>query len=522
VRVAVYDVHWATLGGGEQLAGGIATALARDHDVELLVGETFDAVVASERLGFDLTALPQREVEPGSRPLLKVSSDYDLFVNTSFANMQPTASRYGFYYVHFPMPHDPIGGPSLASRIAAPAFPDARQAWIERSGFWLREFPGYGCWSKGEAWLDLVLPRGLRVPFGMTISARHWPAGRAPHVRVTLGSEELFDGPLDPRADRQLQRTVVGRGVADPIAVAITTDTFVPRLAHGGDDDRELGVVVSHAYLGRAKPPIPEPVASRFGLMPKAPFVGEFLESYQVVAANSAYTASWVTRLWGRHAELLAPPVRLRDAGPKQPIILAVGRFFPSSSGHSKKQLELVEAFRIACARGLQGWELHLVGGCKHEDRGYVEDVRAAAVGLPVFLHVNARGEDLAELFASARVYWHGGGLGEDPEHHPDRFEHFGITVVEAMSAAAVPLVYEIGGPATIVRDAGCGRVFSSVEQLATQTVELVRAPAELDRFAELAERRGADFAFDRFAARLRELVQETVDTDTTPRALER
>ena len=64
MRVAVYNAHWATLGGGEQLAGGAAAALARAHDVELLVDEPFDAIVASERLGFDLTRAPAGEVEP--------------------------------------------------------------------------------------------------------------------------------------------------------------------------------------------------------------------------------------------------------------------------------------------------------------------------------------------------------------------------------------------------------------------------------------------------------------------------
>jgi glycosyltransferase involved in cell wall biosynthesis len=417
------------------------------------------------------------------------------------------------------MPYDPLGGSSLAARLCRPVLPDARWSWIERRGFWLREFPGYGCWSKGKAELDLVVPRGLRVPFGMTISARHWPAGRSPRVRVTVGSDVLFDDAVDPRSDCRIRHTLDGLGVADPIRVEITTDTFVPRLEQGTDDDRELGVVVSHAFLGREKSVVPVSVASRLGAMPKAPFVDEFLDSYQVVAANSTYTAGWVARLWGRPAEVLAPPVRLREAGAKQPIILAVGRFFPSTSGHSKKQLELVEAFRIACANGLDGWELHLVGGCKNEDRGYVEEVRAAAVGLPVFLHVNARGEDLAELFAAARLYWHGGGLGEDPERHPDRFEHFGITVVEAMSAGAVPIVYEIGGPATIVREADCGHTYSSIAELATLTVDLVHAPAEVDRLAEVATRRGADFSFDRFADRLHELVQETIES---PRALER
>ena len=197
----------------------------------------------------------------------------------------------------------------------------------------------------------------------------------------------------------------------------------------------------------------------------------------------------------------------MRAPGTKQPIILAVGRFFPNVSGHSKKQLELVNAFRIACDRGLAGWELHLVGGCSDAERGYVETVRKAAVGLPVRFHVNARGEDLAELFATASIFWHGAGLGEDLHRHPDRFEHFGIGVVEAMSAGAVPVVYLHGGPAAIVGETGCGILYATVEELAERTLELIADASAMARLSAAATRGARDFAFDRFADRVQELV---------------
>ena len=65
VKVAIYNAHWSTLGGGEQLAGGIASALGDEHDVDLLVEEEFDADEASERLGFDLRPFPQRRPSRG-------------------------------------------------------------------------------------------------------------------------------------------------------------------------------------------------------------------------------------------------------------------------------------------------------------------------------------------------------------------------------------------------------------------------------------------------------------------------
>ena len=512
MRAAVYNAHWATLGGGEQLAGGVAAALARKHDVELLVAETFDPIVASERLGFDLTDLPQVPVPQGTRAFLEASARYDLVVNTSFGNTFASRAPRNLYYVHFPMPN-----PIRSARDAA-LWPFASinplGSWIEREhGFWLREFAGNGSWTKGDATIDLVVPRDVRLPFSMSLSARAWPATRSPHVTVRVGDDRVFEGPVPHSRRIPIRTTVVGRGVTDPIPVHITSDTFEPRIESGLADDRRLGVVVSHLALGRRLPGVRPREVAALAKLTQGSFSAEFLESYQVVAANSPYTAGWVEELWDRTATVLPPPVRLRAGGTKQPVILAVGRFFPNVSGHSKKQLELVEAFRLACARGLEGWELHLVGGCNNSERGYVETVRKAAVGLPVRFHVNARGEDLTELFAAASVFWHAAGFGEDLQTHPDRFEHFGISVVEAMSAGAVPVVYEHGGPAAIVREAGCGELFATTDELAAKTVALVRDDARRAQLADVARTRAGEFAYDRFADRLDALV----DTMTVP-----
>ncbi len=512
MRVAVYNAHWLTLGGGEQLAGGAAAALARAHEVELLVDETFDPIIASERLGFDLTGLAQVRIEHGTRAFLEATARYDLLVNTSFGNTFPSHAARSLYYVHFPVPNA-IRTPTDAALWPFTSI-NPLVGWVERSiGFWPREFAGNGSWTKGDATVDLIIPRGVRVPFSLTLSARSWPAARVPHATVHIGDDIVFDGPVPHSRRIPIRTTLVGRGVSDPIPVHITSDTFVPRLHSGSGDDRHLGVIVSHIVLGRRLPSVRPRAVTALRKLAKGSFVPEFLESYQVVAANSPYTAGWVDKLWERQATVLAPPVRLRAGGTKQPVILAVGRFFPNVSGHSKKQLELVEAFRLACARGLEGWELHLVGGCSKDERGYVETVRKAAVGLPVRFHVNARGEDLAELFAAASVFWHASGFGEDLQLHPDRFEHFGISVVEAMSAGAVPVVYEHGGPAAIVREAGCGEVFATTDELATKTVALVRDDTRRELLATAARTRAADFAYDHFAERL----DAIVDTMTVP-----
>ncbi len=516
MRTAVYNAHWDTLGGGEQLAGGMASALARRHDVDLLVREPFDAVVASERLGFDLTGFPQLEIPLGTRAFLELSEHDDLLANTSFSSCFPSRAARSLYYVHFPIPND------LASPTATERWrwftPVPLRSWIERvDGFWLPEFPGGGSWTRGTARIDLVIPAGVVAPLRFDLSAHAWPPGRLPHVRATLGDEVLHDGTGGHKRTR-VHTTVTGRGSASPLTIEITSDTFVPRIEVGNDDDRELGVIVSHVYLGRRFPSASPRDIALMRSIPHAGAVHDFLDSYDAVVANSAYTARWIGRLWNRDATVIAPPVRPRAPGEKQRVILSVGRFFPNVSGHSKKQLELVEAFRIACARGLTGWELHLAGGCSDAERGYVETVRQAAVGLPVRFHVNARGKDLAELFAGAALFWHGAGLGEDPERHPDRFEHFGISVVEAMSAGAVPLVYAHGGPAAIIDGADCGAVYATIDELAARTIALTDDAAEVRRRAANAIRRADEFTFDSFAERVETLVD---GLEATPRVRE-
>ena len=130
---------------------------------------------------------------------------------------------------------------------------------------------------------------------------------------------------------------------------------------------------------------------------------------------------------------------------------------------------------------------------------------------LPVHVHLSAPGSVLADLLARASIYWHAGGLGEDPETHPDRFEHFGISVVEAMGAGLVPVVFGAAGPAEVVRDGVDGLQFRTVEELESITATLVGDPGRRSALAASAVRRSADFGPDAFAPRLQTLVDGLV-----------
>lgn len=241
----------------------------------------------------------------------------------------------------------------------------------------------------------------------------------------------------------------------------------------------------------------------------------EFIPTYQRYLANSAYTAGWVRRLWGPVAGdatvELAPAVRPRtEPGEKRNLILSVGRFIAPGRGHCKRQLDLVHAFADLHRSGLApGWELAIVGGASAPDREYALAVRRAAQGLPIRVLVNAPGPAVDELLAEASLFWHGGGFGEDPEQHPDRFEHFGIAVVEAMAAGAVPIVFDAAGPAEIVRDGVDGRTWRTIGELQAITAALASDPERRAALSTDARRRALDYTPERFEQRLRSILAD-------------
>ena len=138
--------------------------------------------------------------------------------------------------------------------------------------------------------------------------------------------------------------------------------------------------------------------------------------------------------------------------------------------------------------------------------------MRRDAIGLPVDVHVNAPGTVVEHLLGEASLYWHGAGLGEDPSRHPERFEHFGISVVEAMAAGAVPLVFGAAGPAEIVRDGVDGIHWTTLDELADATVQLV-ADTDASRCAVGVGHRTAPELLRR---RVRRSARQFVSDDTS------
>ena len=98
---------------------------------------------------------------------------------------------------------------------------------------------------------------------------------------------------------------------------------------------------------------------------------------YTVVAANSAFTAEWVQRLWGVDADILYPPVEVvAQSTTGGHLVMSLGRFFDRSFGHCKKQDVLLDAHstsgpKLQSTLPVIWFSRHLV---KHQSSGMQPD----------------------------------------------------------------------------------------------------------------------------------------------------
>jgi len=235
-------------------------------------------------------------------------------------------------------------------------------------------------------------------------------------------------------------------------------------------------------------------------------------ETYDVITANSEFTAAWIKRLWKRDAHVVYSATELSSpapAGAKERIILAVGRYNPD-----KQQDVLIEAFRTMGALHECGWALHLVGQINQGEwaRRYHDRLVESARGLPVVFHYDLSIAELRARCSRAGGFLAGQGVGV-PENEPQRMEHFGNTPLEAMSAGCVPVVMDAGGLRETVQHGVNGFRWRSLEDLRGYTLRLARNPGLLAALRTRAMQIDPRFGMEPFLRAVEAIVEEVLNS---------
>jgi glycosyltransferase involved in cell wall biosynthesis len=200
-----------------------------------------------------------------------------------------------------------------------------------------------------------------------------------------------------------------------------------------------------------------------------------------LVLAISQYSKLNLDMKWSRPSVLIYPACNMVPARTKRNLVVTVGRAVPA------KRLELFWKIASLCP----DYEFAML---LTQDPGLMEYSERLSGGSPV----NGK-----TIFNPPKSTYHK-YLGEAKVYlHFMRGEHFGITIVEAMSASCVPVVHDSGGPREIVNEE-TGFRWQSVEEVPGMINEAMkRSPSPACHL------RAEDFRFERFQKRLFEVLSE-------------
>lgn len=215
---------------------------------------------------------------------------------------------------------------------------------------------------------------------------------------------------------------------------------------------------------------------------------------YDAVLCSSSWTAALVRERWQRDAEVLYPPARMVEPAPEADrtrTVVTVGRI--GGGGTDKGHRLAADTFRRA---SLDGWQLCIAGALNYREAAAEKGALREIGGASVSVRADPTRRDVEQLYRTSRIYWHFAGHGSPPGSVHN--EHFGISVVEAMSAGTVPLAFASAGPWEIL--AGIDYcLWRSVDEVIEKTRELAAKEGLRRDLAAECRRRADDFRSERF-----------------------
>lgn len=406
MRVVIWNAHWDTFGGGEVYAGFLADVLVEEKYTVLLIGTCKNPIQElRDRLGLSLNNVSYERI-PGERFLDGLVNENDLFINGSFGSGMNSPSDKSIYICHFP------------TRSKRSQF---------LSKYLLQKY--FVAYQKNGRILHPINQSVLLIGDG------YLKCSEAQHltIRCEFGEVQVHSEKFSSKLVLQ----------GEEINVLIEGNLKI-------DSVGSLESVVSISNLPKLR------LLKRF-LIGKSSHDIDFLRTYSQIWANSNFTKHHASKVWQTDAVVVYPPHlnRQTESLSRDPYaILSIGRFMDRRKGHSKNQVELIQAFEKLIQSSSEPWSLHLAGGLDDRNNSYFEKVKdmASKNSARIFLHPNCPEAQLERLLHSSTFYWHATGM-KIPAWKPEKMEHFGISILEAINAGLVPIVFDSAGPAEILMD---------------------------------------------------------------------
>lgn len=433
MRAFIWNAHWATLGGGEVYAARLAQACQKEGFQVVMVGVHDSPLTDLEsRLGLEMTGYTYIKLKSESN-LKQIVRKNDLFINASFGSELAALAENSIYVCHFPTRN-------LRQKIL-----DLLQNFQITSII-------------DENFNSIQFHAGL----GLLIGSGSIKVKRPQNLNILCSSGTV--------------EILLSNGKSHVLEEGSELSIACPRGTLGVKSRGAMISVLRISCERKSTSLIELFLHSKSG-------IPNFAQTYTEVWANSLFTRMHIQDRWNVQSEVVYPPSVFSDSSEsiRNPYqIVSVGRFMSPKRGHSKNQIELIEAFNELVSSSDQPWELILIGGLDRSNQDYFDKVQNEAEHSrgQVRLFPNCDSTTKQEVVSKSTFFWHAGGLNI-PENEPEKMEHFGIAVVEAMNSGLIPFVFNAAGPAEILVSYP-GLVFDSLAELAKGTLEFSRKEGEV------------------------------------------
>ncbi|MGA2910216.1 MAG: glycosyltransferase family 4 protein [Candidatus Microgenomates bacterium] len=217
------------------------------------------------------------------------------------------------------------------------------------------------------------------------------------------------------------------------------------------------------------------------------------------IVCNSNFTKSFIDREYGVNGLVIYPPIDVENIKPKRKenVILFVGRF--SHILQNKGQEILIRTFKKLFNEGLKDWKLILAGGAEIGAGDYLKELKDESEGYPIEFVESPDFKTLKDLYGKAKVFWSASGFGVNEDKNPEKVEHFGITVVEALAAGAVPIIFDAGGHEEIVQNGVNGFLWKNEGDLRKITMSIIEGKVSLTGLRIKAQESSKKFGYKVF-----------------------
>lgn len=227
---------------------------------------------------------------------------------------------------------------------------------------------------------------------------------------------------------------------------------------------------------------------------------GNYSKKYQIYC-NSKYTQKWLKKLWDADSEIIYPPIEISKRTPskKKNLILSTGRISPD------KNYELVIEIFKKISLEYSNYEL-LICGKKH-DESYLEKLKKISEGFNIKFKTDLSNKDFNETYSKSKFFIQAKGLDIDSEKYPGLLEHFGMTLVEAMSYGCIPLAPNIGGYSETIENGYSGFHFKDKENAIEILSQLIKDEKRTKKISSNARKEAKKYSLERMKKEIDEAI---------------